>query len=779
MSSPSIPTADQLAAARLAHWHQNADPIQTINMLRDWLNMAGLVLFTPRAGQLPAPAPSFVEAVLGVPNAAPTMADTDQTRSLLTRLLLDGGAVPLNLLGSPAGMGSETPDFLVSPLAFPYLFTLRGDKAWKQPPATSGANKVSPLALNAYTLLTEYAKDHAAGMSAYDLTTQLGKEVTETAVLRALTELWQHLRVLPVPQLDGAATVWELTTARFTKQMKTGANAGQPTALSALISLYLGQAIVASEEEIETFLSPVASRSRIRDVVHALTSARQLQTIAVEGRTVLHVEDALPAFLGTEAAAVEESGTAEVAEGSDAVGDGARITKFIPKPQKTGTGFVTKPGRSPGGGAGARERRPFTRESNRADRPSFSKPWEEEKADRLDAARMPSRPADGGDADNAEAPARGEERKSGYEGRPAGEGTRGFGGKPGFGSKPGFGAKPSFGGKPSFGARSGFGSKPRSGGDRPEFGRARESSEARPPRREFTPRGDAQQGNDGGERPRKTFSKPGTFGRKREGFAGKPSFSRDGDARPPRRDGDARPPRRDNDARPPRRDFGDSRPPRREFTPRPDREQGDSRAPRRTFGDRPDKPSFGGGRQGGSFSARPPRKFEGGAESARPGGKPGFSRDREERAPRAGGFSGGRAEGRSEGRGGRPSGPPFRKFDAPRTPRASYSERPPRPEGSGEFAPRPSGYMGKPGGSGVKKPFGKSAGGYAGKASGGSFAGKSGSSFGGKKPYGASSGARAGGAPGKPASTFDKFKGNKKPFGNRPPARKFKRKEEE
>ena len=86
MSNLSTPTADQLAAARLTHWHQNADPILTINMVRDWLNTSGLVLFTPRAAQLPAPAPSFVEAILGTPNAAANLADTDSSRSLLARL---------------------------------------------------------------------------------------------------------------------------------------------------------------------------------------------------------------------------------------------------------------------------------------------------------------------------------------------------------------------------------------------------------------------------------------------------------------------------------------------------------------------------------------------------------------------------------------------------------------------------------------------------------------------------------------------------------------------
>ena len=762
----------RLAAARLAHWHQNAEPILTLNMLRDWLNASGLVLFTPRAAQLPAPAPSFVEAILGIPNAAPTLADTEQTRNLLTRLILDGGAIPLNLLGSPSGIGSETPDFLVSPLAFPYLFTLRGDKAWKQPPATSGATKVSPLALNAYTLLAERAAGasdktgHATGMSAYDLTTQLGKEVTETAVLRALTELWQRLRVLPVPQLDGAATLWELAATRFTKQIKAGANAGQPTALSALISLYLGQAIVASEEEIETFLSPVAPRSRIRDVVHALLSARQLETIVVEGRTVLHVAGELPAFLAVAAPASEGVDSLAATEADDIEGSGEtpRITKFVPKPRKVGTGFVTKPDRASSDGASSRERRPFTRESNRPDRPSFTKPWAEEKADRLAAARTPSTVS--GDTEASPSPS---QTAAGHSDR-----------RPSFGQEA---KRPAFGAKPSF-------------GNRPSYRRGTDAGDNRP-RRDFTSRS----GNDGptadssSDRPRKTFSKPGTFGRKREGFAGKPSFGRD------------------NESRPPRRDFGDSRPPRRDFTARrPEGDSGDSRPPRRTFGDRPDKPSFGGPRQPGSFSARPQRSFEGGTRGSKdargkgfPSGKPfalrttregdagpsrlggtaGFSRsrdERDERAPRSGSFG----PDRSEGRAGRPSGPPFRKFDAPRTPRPSFSDRPartPRPEGSGDYAPRAKGgYAAKPGGGfGARKSFGRSEGGYAGKPSGGGFAGrsenagKSGGSFAGKKPYGKSAAA----GPGKPAGTFDKFKGNKKPFGNRPPARKFKREEGE
>ncbi len=732
MSNLSTPSADQLAAARLAHWHHNADPILTINMLRDWLNTSGLVLYTPRAAQLPAPAPSFVESILGVPNAAPTLADTEQSRSLLSRLILDGGAIPLNLLGNPTGIGTETPDFIVSPLAFPYIFTLRGDKAWKQPPATSGATKVSPLALNTYTLLAEQGKD--SGLSAYDLATQLGKEVTETAVLRALTELWQHLRVLPIPQPDGAPTLWELTATRFTKQIKAGANAGQPTALSALISLYLGQAIVASEEEIETFLSPIAARSRIRDVIHALLSARQLETVAVEGRTVLHVTGELPAFLAVATPAPDDIDSQVVTTEGDATEpteDTTRIKKFIPKPRKVGTGFVTKTGHNIESRPTPRERRPFTRESNRPDRPSFTKPWAEEKADRLAAANVQD---DTAQPSFPKTP-RTYDRKPAFD--PAGK-------RPSFGSKPGFDRKPSFGSKPSFDRKPRVDSdrpafKPGFKSDRPSFRRNEDSGDSRPPRREYTPRpyADRSAGDSSSDRPRKTFSKPGTFTRKHEGFAGKPSFTRDS-----------------SDARPPRRDYGDSRPPRREFTPRPDGDARDSRPPRRTFGD---KPSFAGPRKTFGSSPRPYRDADGGDRTNGFAPRKSFARDNDSR---------------SEGRAARPDGPPFRKFDAPRSPRPFRAKDGFDSKPSGGFAEKKP-YSKTSGSFGAKKPYGKSSGSYAGKSSGGSFAKKTGS-FAGKKPYGKSAASGAG----KPASTFDKFKGNKKPFGKRAPARKFKPEEE-
>lgn len=720
----SIPTAAQLTEIRLKQWHQTGEALLTLENMRGWINATGLVLFAPRP-QIASPAPSLVEAVLGAPNANPTIEQTAEARSLMARMVAEGLAVPLNLLGPGAGTvhaaaPGDTPDFVASTAVFSYIFTLRGDKAWKQPPPTSGAVKVSQLASATYEAL-----GRRGPLSAYDLMSEVGKEVTEAAVLRSLGELWTHLRVLPLAQPDGAATLWELASARFTKQIKAGANAGQPSALSALISLYLGQAVVAAEDEIESFLSPLASRSRIRDVIHALLAARELETIAVEGRTMLHVAGSLPAFLSVEAevdrkAAIEVAAVGETAE-ADAVGEAqTRITKFVAKPRKIGTGYLAKAkpstfavrpaGDAKSGGVGFkagfkkrigsgvpadRERRPF----NKTRQAGFDKPWDEEKTSRLAVARKSSEVPDDAPPANLDEgqPSAAQTYKPRMDRAERGaDGGRGkFSGKPAFGRKPPFGDKAAFGGKSRF--------------DRGD----------RPGRRDFAPRGD------GDVRPaKKTFSKPGTFGRKREGFAARTS--------------------------------GEDRPPRREFSPRSGSGAERRPGPRQ---DRGERPSFGGSRSAGGYTPRPqadrtgrPVRAEGTGFGARKtfsprssdGGKPGYSKEGFAGKPRAREDRGTSTEGGKR---------VYRKFDAPRErPSRPYSaDRPRREEGTRNASSKFSERSGD-------KPRS-----FAGKSSGkpGDFAKKGFAKS--DRPF-----------KGKPDSTFAKFAGNKKPFGKRPPGRKFK-----
>ena len=392
----SIPEFDdqQLAAARAKAWHQDGNPLLTAESALAWLADFGLVLFVPRSLQLPSPAPSLVEATLGASNAAPTTADSQTAWGFVGRLVAEGTVLPLNLMG----VAGDTPDFVVSAQMFPYIFTLRGDKAWKQPPSTSGPVKVSPLGLRAFEVLTEHRS-----LTAVQLASEMGREVTEAATLRVLTELWSQLRVIPLPQTGDEPVLWELTTRRFTKAIKSGANAGQPKALSALISLYLAQVTAATEEEITTFLSPLTARSRLREVLHALTGARQLETTAVEGKTLLHLPGALIDYSSATAAeSPVESAPVAVVEAPKKVGTG-RIRSFAGDRAASGE-FRGKPARTFAAGAkpardgdrvparftaradgkSDRERRPFKKTSGpfASAKSGFTKPWDEDRKKR-------------------------------------------------------------------------------------------------------------------------------------------------------------------------------------------------------------------------------------------------------------------------------------------------------------------------------------------------------------------------------------------------------------
>ena len=207
---------------------------------------------------------------------------------------------------------------------------------------------------------------------------------------------------------------------------------------------------------------------------------------------MLHVAGALPAFLAPEsrlsAAEPEAAGEGEIAVEAIAA-DGStrqpakrpRITKFVPKPRKIGTGYLAKAkpskfaakpgpferGRSQleawlqgSGKSGFKPRRartgvqprtpPFTKPAS----PGFDKPWDEEKTRRLAAARKPSEVRDDG-GDLAAPSARRTHRspaacQASYKPRTEGLGIAAFGGKPAFRGKPSFGDKPAFRGKPAW-----------------------------------------------------------------------------------------------------------------------------------------------------------------------------------------------------------------------------------------------------------------------------------------------------------------------------------------
>ena len=718
MSTNNEFTAEQLTAARATAWHQSGAPLLPLDGIRDWLTATGIVLFAPRPLQLPAPAPSLVEAMIGASSAGPTDGQIATARSIVARLVAEGNALPLNLLGIPG----DLPDFIASAQVFSFLYTLRGDKAWKQPPSTTGATKSSPLGVRVFEVLTE-----KGALSAAELANELGRELTESAIQRTLTELWSNLRVIPLlPQNGDGPTLWELTSRRFTKAIKAGINAGQPTALSALISLYLAQALLATEEEVETFLSPLAARSRIREVLHALTGSRQLETIVLDGKSLMVIPGTLPEFPAIE---VPEPTEEELAAAATAFEGEGRIKKFTSSSERRSIGdFKGKPARTfglkPAGGIrpttrkpafGAKpafgskpdgERRPFTRAAKAA----FTKPWEED--------RKPA--AEGEDSVPAKRP---------YTPRAANAGSS-------FVKKP-YTPRDNAAGKPF--------------AKRPYTPRAEDGSDA--PKRPYTPRG-ASAGSTFAKKPYTPREGGATTG----GYPKRAYAPRDSDApkRPytPREGGSDRPARPafgakrsfgdkpytrkpfapreggDSSARPSfgaKRDFAPKTPyaAKRPFTPRSESSEGATPikfrkfdAPKRPFtpredrGGRPDKPAYGG-------SNSKPRAPKEDFRIPEPTGNPKrpFPRkegDLADRPVRPWPEKTGRSDGRPGGPGSKPRAPrkdfadrgarPARpSFGAKNGEGRSFSSKP----GEGRsFPSKPGGFSKRPSASGDKVSFG-------------------------------------------------------------------------
>jgi hypothetical protein len=265
---------------------QNGHGTLTIEDARTWIEETGLCLFLPRRQYSSSIAPSFVEAVAGERNANPDPKHIAVAEELLVRLETDGVAVRLNLLGQPG----EQPDFVVAAWVLPYVYALRGDRDWRRSPQLTGSRQVSPLAVLTYKLL------EAGDATIPDLTRALGREVTEGAVLRAITELWQQLRIIPIVFAPGQTAEWQLLRQRFQKAIAEGASTSQVTAISVLASIYLQAVIAATMEEVELFLSPLTARSKIREVLRGLVATRQVHNISLGHAPHFYVAGTLPEF---------------------------------------------------------------------------------------------------------------------------------------------------------------------------------------------------------------------------------------------------------------------------------------------------------------------------------------------------------------------------------------------------------------------------------------------------------------------------------------------------
>jgi hypothetical protein len=265
---------------------QNGHGTLTLEDARTWIEETGLCLFLPKRQFSSSIAPTFVEAVAGRQDSTPDPKHIAIAEELLVRLEIDGVAVRLNLLGLP---GEQT-DFVVASWVLPYVYALRGDRDWRRSPQLTGSRQVSQLAVQAYKQL------ETGDATIAELKRALGREVTESAVLRAITELWQQLRIIPVVSVPSQPAKWQLLRQRFQKAIAEGASTSQVTAISVLASIYLQAVIAATMEEVELFLASLTARSKVREVLRGLVATRQVHTISLGHAPHFYVAGTLPEF---------------------------------------------------------------------------------------------------------------------------------------------------------------------------------------------------------------------------------------------------------------------------------------------------------------------------------------------------------------------------------------------------------------------------------------------------------------------------------------------------
>ena len=282
-------TSEQLEASRAERLRQNGHGTITLEEARTWIEETGLCLFLPKRQFGSSITPTFVEAVCGQRNQTPDPKQIALAEEMLVRMEKEGIVVRLNLQGQ---MG-EQPDYVVAAWVLPYVYALRGDRDWRRSPQLTGSRQVSPLAVQVYKLL------EATDSTVAELRHGIGREVTEAAVARAITELWQQLRIIPMISAPGEPARWQLLRHRFQKAIAEGASTSQVTAISVLASIYLQAVIAASMEDVEVFLSALTARSKVREVIRGLVATRQVHTLALGHAPHFYVAGTLPEFATT------------------------------------------------------------------------------------------------------------------------------------------------------------------------------------------------------------------------------------------------------------------------------------------------------------------------------------------------------------------------------------------------------------------------------------------------------------------------------------------------
>jgi hypothetical protein len=286
---------EELKQQRASKWRADGThPVRTLEDARAFIDAVGFCLIYPTRPAVIAP--TFIGAVLGtdtdLPIASKAAVDprTHLATELVLRLLNDKHAfeVPFGDSGS----------LLVSAAEFPYFYALLGERNPKNVPGR-GVHGEKTLAAHTFKLLAKSA------MSEQEMLVAHGKGISESALARALHELWSKLRIARIDLLEHKhSPTWDVLYRIAPQPVGRGAHTSQAEALSALVSKYLETVIAAESREVEEFFGHITSRSKVSEIIKALTAAREFESRPVGYTAMIRLvprekEKETPSELGT------------------------------------------------------------------------------------------------------------------------------------------------------------------------------------------------------------------------------------------------------------------------------------------------------------------------------------------------------------------------------------------------------------------------------------------------------------------------------------------------
>jgi len=265
-------TSPELAQSRRERWRLTPErAVRTLDDAREFLRDVGFCLLYPVRPAVVVP--TFIGATLGAEESLPTtkQAAVDPRARLASELVI---RLLNEKLAFEVPYGSET-SLLVSAAEFPYFYALIGERNPKTPPS-AGPRGEKMLVRHTFELIQK------AAATEQQLLTNLGKSISESALVRALQELWSHLRIVRIDSRasDHAnAITWDALSRWAEKEVRTGMHMSRDEALSFLISRYLESVVAAEPREVEDFFGPFAAKSKIREVVKAMSAAREFENV--------------------------------------------------------------------------------------------------------------------------------------------------------------------------------------------------------------------------------------------------------------------------------------------------------------------------------------------------------------------------------------------------------------------------------------------------------------------------------------------------------------------